>query len=56
MYSSNSLLIHKKDTFLGFSSQVFEKNISEGILGKIDQNFLPRLANLAIKGFEGWLI
>ena len=45
MYSSNSLLIHKKDAFAGFSSQVFEKNISDGVLGKTDQKFLSRLAN-----------
>ena len=45
MYSVNSLLIHKKDTFAGFFSQVFEKNISEGVLGKIDQNILSRLAD-----------
>ena len=50
MYSSNSLLIHKKDAFLGFSSQVFEKNISEGILGKIDQKILSRLADFGYKG------
>ena len=45
MYSSNSRLIHKKDAFTGLSSQVFEKTISEGILGKIDQNILSRLAD-----------
>ena len=28
-----------------FSSQVFEKNISEGVLGKIEQNILSRLAD-----------
>ena len=50
MYSSNSLLIHKKDAFLEFSSQVFEKNISEGILGKIDQKILSRLADFGYKG------
>ena len=45
MHSSTSLLIHKKDAFVGFSSQVFEKNISEGVLGKIDQKNLSRLAD-----------
>ena len=45
MYSSNSLLIHKNVAFAGFPSQVFEKNISEGVLGKIDQKNLSRLAD-----------
>ena len=45
MYSSNSLLIHKKDAFAGFFSQVFEKYISEGVFRKIDQNILSRLAD-----------
>ena len=35
---------------LNFVNNFFKKNISEGILGKIDQTFLSRLADLAIKG------
>ena len=43
MYSINSLLIHKTDAFAGSSSQVFEKNISGGVLGQTDQKHLSRL-------------
>ena len=37
MHSSNSLLIHKIDTLAEFSTEIFEQNISEGTVGKIDK-------------------
>ena len=47
MHSSNSLLIHKIDTLAEFSTEIFEQNISEGIVGKIDKKLL------AIKELNG---
>ena len=47
MHSSNSLLIHKIDTLAEFSTEIFEQNISEVIVGKIDKKLL------AIKGLNG---
>ena len=52
MYSSSSLLIHKKMLFVGFCPQILKKS-SVGILGKLDKKLLSRLADFSYKGGRG---
>ena len=48
------LKIYVQLLFPGFCQQIFQKkNISEGILGKIDQNLFPQLADFRHQGGGG---
>ena len=47
------LCLYIKDAFTEFCRLIFKKNVSEGILEKIDKKSLSHLAILAIKGVEG---